>query len=154
VSAGAARTSTPRDRIAAAASLHGEATLVAACVSLLAGEEVDDELVIALGGPHGAKFLAGGAAAYWGRVWGARGLLYVWDDTAMPVLCRAATDSSWRVREMVAKVVAKRRLDDAASCVAQLQSDAVPRVRAAAERALGAVARDGRAPSRRRTTAS
>ena len=44
---------------------------------------------------------------------------------------------------MVAKVVAKRQLDDAASAVASLRGDAVPRVRAAAERALVALARAG-----------
>ncbi len=147
---GAARGATPRDRIAAASSRHGEGAVTAACTALLAGDEVDDELVIALGGEHATQFLAGRGAEYWGRVWGARGLLYVWGDEAMPVLVRASTDSSWRVREMVAKVVAKRRLDDAASAVARLRGDPVPRVRAAAERALAAVAHGGRAPSRRR----
>lgn len=115
---------------------------------MLKGNEVDDELVIALGGGHGALFLEGRGAAYWGRVWGARGLLYVWDDTAAPALLDAVTDSSWRVREMVAKVAAKRRLDDAASGVAQLTSDAVPRVRAAASRALAALSREARSPRR------
>jgi hypothetical protein len=111
---------------------------------MLAGAEVDDELVIALGGAHGERFLAGYDEPYWGRVWGARGLLYVWDDAATPALIEASVDSSWRVREMVAKVVAKRRLDDAASAVARLRGDAVPRVRQAAERALAAIARDGK----------
>lgn len=144
MTARATRGATPRDRIAAASSLHGERTVVTACVALLAGDEVDDELVLTLGGAHGARFLAGLDAPYWGRVWGARGLLYVWDDTATPALVRACADSSWRVREMVAKVVAKRRLDDAASVVARLGDDPVPRVRAAAERALSGLARDSR----------
>jgi HEAT repeat protein len=109
---------------------------------MLAGAEVDDDLVIALGGAHGERFLAGHDAPYWGRVWGARGLLYVWNDAATPELIEASVDPSWRVREMVAKVVAKRRLDDAASAVAQLCGDPVPRVRQAAERALAAISRD------------
>jgi HEAT repeat protein len=117
---------------------------------MLGGDEVDDALVLALGGAHGERFLAGLAAAYWGRVWGARGLLYVWNDEATPALIRASADSSWRIREMVAKVVAKRRLDDAASAMARLRADAVPRVRAAAERALGALSRVELAPTRRR----
>jgi HEAT repeat protein len=142
VSAGAARGATPRDRIAAARARHGDLAVVAACVSMLAGGEVDDELVIALGGVHGERFLTGYVEPHWGRVWGARGLLYVWDDAATPALIAASVDSSWRVREMVAKVVAKRRVDDAASAVARLCGDPVPRVRQAAERALAAIARD------------
>jgi len=137
----AERGATPRDRIAAARARHGEAALVAACVALLGDDEVDDELVIALGGEHAEHFLAGRDAEYWGRVWAARGLLYVWDPTATAALVAASEDTSWRVREMVAKVVAKRQLDDAASAVASLRGDAVPRVRAAAERALVALAR-------------
>lgn len=45
-------------------------------------------------------------------------------------------DSAWRVREMAAKVVAKRRIGDALPMVAALRDDPVPRVRRAAERAL------------------
>jgi hypothetical protein len=73
----AERGATPRDRIAAACARHGEAAVVAACVALLEDDEVDDELVIALGGEHAEHFLAGRDAHYWGRVWAARGLLYV-----------------------------------------------------------------------------
>jgi hypothetical protein len=145
---GFATASTPRARIAAATSRHGEAAVVEACVAMLRGSEVDDELVVALGGRHGVLFLAGDVAAYWEQVWGARGLLYVWDDAAIPALLGVVTDPSWRVREMVAKVVAKRQLDDAASAVARLRGDAVPRVRAAAERALRAISPHGGAPPR------
>jgi HEAT repeat protein len=48
----------------------------------------------------------------------------------------ALADEAWRVREMAAKVVARRRLGDALTAVAALQQDPVPRVRAAAARAL------------------
>jgi hypothetical protein len=45
-------------------------------------------------------------------------------------------DEAWRVREMAAKVVARHRVGDAFAAVSRLRSDQVPRVRAAAERAV------------------
>lgn len=144
---GAASRDTPRDRIAAACVRHSEGAVVAACVALLSGDEVDDELVVALGGAHARAFLAGRDNAYWGRVWGARGLLYAFDDTATEAVVRATADSSWRVREMCAKVVAKRHLDDAAGAMAGLRADAVARVRAASERALSSLARSPSRPT-------
>jgi HEAT repeat protein len=63
-------------------------------------------------------------------------LLYTWDDSALGAVLAALTDESWRVREMAAKVVARRRLGAALSVVAGLQNDRVPRVRAAAARAI------------------
>jgi HEAT repeat protein len=47
----------------------------------------------------------------------------------------ALADESWRVREMAAKVVAKRKIGDALPVVAEMSADPVPRVRAAAARA-------------------
>jgi HEAT repeat protein len=47
----------------------------------------------------------------------------------------ALADESWRVREMAAKVVAKRKIGDALSIVAEMSTDPIPRVRAAAARA-------------------
>jgi len=79
---------------------------------------------------------AGGGSGYWPRVWAARALLYAWEDSAAPAVARAAADESWRVREMVAKVVARHGIDDAFTAVAGLLDDPVPRVRAAAERAV------------------
>jgi HEAT repeat protein len=72
---------------------------------------------------------------YFLRVWAARALLYAWDDSAQGAVLDALADESWRVREMVAKVVARRKLGDALAAVAGLSSDPVPRVRAAAARA-------------------
>jgi HEAT repeat protein len=63
-------------------------------------------------------------------------LLWAWDDVAQPAVLTALRDDAWRVREMAAKVVARHRLDAALSCVADLQEDPTPRVRAAAARAL------------------
>jgi hypothetical protein len=129
--------------MADAVEARGEATIVTACVELLGGADVDDDLVVAIAGVQGAAALEGrGYKEHWLRVWGARGLLYVWDDAALPALLAAVNDDEWRVREMVAKVVAKRLLDDAAGAVASLCGDPVPRVRAAAERALLRLATD------------
>ncbi len=47
----------------------------------------------------------------------------------------ALADESWRVREMAARVVSRRKLGDALSIVAELRRDPVPRVAAAAARA-------------------
>jgi HEAT repeat protein len=108
-------------------------------MDLLEGRDVDDALVVALGGPHAENVLAGsegGKSGYWPRVWAARGLLYAWDDKATRVVIHATEDESWRVREMAAKVVARHRLGAALDAVARLRDDPVTRVRAAAERAL------------------
>ena len=69
-------------------------------------------------------------------MWAARGLLWAWDDAALPSLTAALDDEAWRVREMALKVVARHRLGEALTAVADLQEDPVPRVRAAASRAL------------------
>jgi HEAT repeat protein len=108
---------------------------VAGCVALLAGREVDDELVFAIGGPA-ARSVLDGAQQYWLRVWAMRALLYVWDDTARHPVQAGLTDESWRVREMAAKVAARRRLGEVLAGLTQLRDDPVARVRAAAARAI------------------
>jgi hypothetical protein len=105
----------------------------------LDGRSDDDELVLALGGEHARYVLdgaEGGRDGLWPRVWAARGLLHVWDDLATEALIRSAGDEAWRVREMVAKVVARHHIDPALEAVLALRDDSVPRVRAAAERAV------------------
>jgi HEAT repeat protein len=62
--------------------------------------------------------------------------LYAWDESASTVIARATSDDAWRVREMAAKVIAKHRIGDALNAVIALRDDPVPRVRAAAERAI------------------
>lgn len=129
---------TPRERIAAACDRLGTPVVVASCVDLLAGREVADSFVLAVGGGHGRHLLETGPRPdqrYWLRVWAARALLYAWDDTARASVTNALADDSWRVREMAAKVVVRRRIGDALPIVAELCQDPVERVRVAASRA-------------------
>ena len=78
----------------------------------------------------------GGKAGYWPRVWAARGLIHAWDDSATAAIIHATRDSSWRVREMAAKAVARHHVREASQAMAELRNDEIPRVRAAAEKAL------------------
>jgi len=129
---------TPQQSVQIECARRGTARVVAGCVALLQGQDVDDDFVLALGGPGGHRVLDDGPAQrnqYWRRVWGARGLLYAWTDEADDAVVAALADEHWRVREMAAKVVAKRRIGAGLDSVAALRSDPVPRVRAAAERA-------------------
>ena len=129
---------TPRQSIEIECARRGRAEVVAGCVALLRRQEVDDNLVIALGGPASQVVLDDGprlANQYWRRVWGARGLLHCYDDQAEKAVTEALADEHWRVREMAAKVVAKHRVGAAFDAVTGLRDDPVPRVRAAAERA-------------------
>ena len=132
---------TPQQRITAECARRGTAALVGGCAALLCGRyaEADDDLLIALGGEHGQNVLdgaEGGKAGYWPRVWAARGLLHAWDDTATGAIIHATDDEAWRVREMAGKVVARHHVGDALHAVAGLRDDPVPRVRAAAQRAV------------------
>jgi HEAT repeats len=120
---------------------RGTAEVVAGCVALLRGQEADDELILALGCGNGGIVIHDGPKQrnqYWRRVWGARGMLYAWvdDEGADAALIAALADEHWRVREMAAKVIARRRIGAALGPVTALRDDPVPRVRAAAERAI------------------
>ncbi|MDQ6875257.1 MAG: HEAT repeat domain-containing protein [Actinomycetota bacterium] len=135
---------TPRQSIDTACAMRGRDGVVTGCIDLLGGRDVDATLIRSLGGPRAARFLdAAPPQRYWLRVWGARGLLWAWDDRATPALISALDDEAWRVREMAAKVVARHLVGDALSRVAPLQEDPVPRVRAAAARAVARLARAG-----------
>jgi hypothetical protein len=131
---------TPRQSIAAECQRRGKPAVVSGCIGLLQGRPgVDDTLILALGGPPGQYVLdghAGGKTGYWPRVWAARGLLHAWDDRATSAIIQATTDDAWRVREMAAKVIARHRIGNALTAVAELRNDQVPRVRAAADRAV------------------
>jgi hypothetical protein len=131
---------TPRQSVAAECERRGKPAVVSGCIDLLEGRQyVDDALVLALGGPAAHYVLGGregGKAGYWPRVWAARGLLHALDCRATAAIIGATTDDAWRVREMAAKVIARHRVGDAFTAVGELRNDQVPRVRAAAERAV------------------
>jgi len=130
---------TPRESIEAECLRVGASTFLANCVQILRGGDVDEETLLALAGPGATEILRGkegGVSGYWPRVWAMRGFLYAWEDTATHVVLEGANDPSWRVREMSAKVVARRGVVDAFDAMALLGNDPVLRVRTAAERAL------------------
>lgn len=138
---------TPRQSIEAECARRGKSAVVSGCVHLLQGREVDDALVLALGGPPAECVLGGGAGGrngYWPRVWACRGLLYAWEKEAAPAIVQATRDEAWRVREMAAKVIARHHVEDAIGAVVALQGDPVTRVRAAGERSVMALYDPGR----------
>jgi hypothetical protein len=129
---------TPRQSVEIECARRSTAQVVTGCVALLQCQDLDDDFILALGGPGGHRVLDDGPEQrnqYWRRVWGARGLLYAWTDEAEGAVVAALADEHWRVREMAAKVVAKRGIGGALDAVTALRGDPVPRVRAAAERA-------------------
>jgi hypothetical protein len=130
---------TPRERIASECQRRGRQAVVAGCVDILDGRDVDDALVVVLGGLHAEYVLSGwegGKSGYWPRVWAARGLLHAWEESATPAITRATADEAWRVREMAAKVIARHKVGGALGVVAGLRDDPVKRVSAAAHRAV------------------
>lgn len=123
----------PRVLLASAVEQFGRAEVVAWSARLVLGSDrVDDPDLRWLGGTEDWK-------PYWRRVWGARGLLYVWDASALDAVVTALADEHWRVREMGLKVVRAHTLGELTGEVADLREDDNARVRAAAERALVAI---------------
>jgi hypothetical protein len=130
---------TPRQSIEFECRRRGEKDVVKECVAILRGRRVDEPTLLALAGPHAVAVLGGaegGVEGYWPRVWAMRGLLYAWDRSASGAVIAGSNDAHWRVREMSAKVVAKRGLESGHDAMTSLLGDDVARVRAAAERAL------------------
>ncbi|MGO2520058.1 MAG: HEAT repeat domain-containing protein [Microbacterium sp.] len=125
-------------RLAAAVERYSEAGVIERALSLIAGNNEGEDFLLFVGGEHAQGILDGAPVLYWPELWGARALLYVWDASAAPVVIDTLTNPAWRVREMGARVAAARELP-AASELADLLTDRVPRVRVAAARALGAV---------------
>ena len=76
---------------------------------------------------------------YWLRTWGARGLLHVWDDAATEAVAAGLDDEDWRPAEMCLKVTAAHEVAGTGDGVAALAGHELPRVRAAAMRALAVV---------------
>ncbi len=78
----------------------------------------------------------GGVEGYWPRVWAARGILHCYEPVAREVIRTALGDESWRVREMLLKVIAKHDINELIEDVLPLRHDPIERVRLAAERVL------------------
>jgi hypothetical protein len=123
----------------------GEAETVSLCVELLEGADRTDH-VAELPYLTGLVFEPGSITLdrdrwrdYWVRTWGARGLLYVWDDSAAPAVVAGLADEHWRPAEMCLKVATRRELGEAGPGAIPLLDHALPRVRAQALRTLGAV---------------
>ena len=124
----------------------GEAAVVEICVELLrdGDREAHPEVM-----PYftGLVFEEGSPTTdpkhwkdYWVRTWGARGLLYVWDDSAAPAVVAGLDDEHWRPGEMCLKVATKREIGEAGPGAAVLAVEGeLPRVRVQALRTLGAV---------------
>jgi HEAT repeat protein len=130
---------TPRQSVEFECARRGPDEVVAGCVALLRGEQGDESLIVALACSSAQHVIFDSPRQrnqYWRRVWGARGLLYAWNDSAEDAVVAALADEHWRVREMAAKVVAKRGIGAALQPCAGLRDDPVPRVRAAALRAV------------------
>ena len=125
-------------RLAAAVERQGNAVTVRRAATLLAGGYEGEDFLRVVGGEHAEGILSGAPALYWPELWGARALLYVWDDTAdsaVAAVIAGLANRSWRVREMSLRVSAARSLV-AASELVPLTRDEHPRVRAAAARAI------------------
>jgi hypothetical protein len=134
---------TPKQSVFFDCERRGPDAVVRDCVAILTGQEIDAEFLRIIGGPSAETVLggrAGGLEGYWPRVWAARGLLHVWNDTATDAIIGATTHESWRVREMAAKVVASHHVAPAIDAVVVLLDDENARVRTAAARAFRVVA--------------
>ena len=127
---------TPATRVADAVTILGEDGVVERAIALLAGFNVGDESLLVAGGTHAQGLLDGAPPLYWPEVWGARVLLYAWNDTATDAVLAGLQNRAWRVREMCTRVAAARNLP-AAPYLRELLTDDTARVRAAAARALG-----------------
>lgn len=134
---------TPAAHLAELTLLIGSDACVDACVALLGGADAraHADVVCYLGGVPARAVLAGTWAPYWPRVWGGRGLLYVWADRAGPAVVEGLDDEAWRVAEMCLKVGARHEVPGVGDGAARLAEHPLERVRAAAMRAL-AVAGD------------
>jgi HEAT repeat protein len=101
-------------------------------LELLGGDGSDDWVPWFAGKVDPRQF-----APYWRRVWGARGLLYVWSDRAAGPVVAGLDDEAWRVAEMCLKVAVRRELAEAADAAVPLSQHELARVRGQALRLLG-----------------
>jgi len=123
----------------------GEWQTVETCVALLRGADRAEHLD-ALRYLARRSFEPGDRALeptswkdHWPRTWGARGLLYVWHDSAFEAVVDGLADAEWRPAEMCLKVATRREVGSAGDGAVLLSRHELPRVRAQALRTLGAV---------------
>lgn len=146
----------PRQLLGELELLLGPDRAAEACAELLVSRDPHEhtDTLRFLGGKAAESVLAAGSwKPYWGRVWGARGLLYVWPDPAddgvvtstltdrrtdrvTHAVLTGLHDDHWRVAEMCLKVSVRRELP-AADDAAALAGHELARVRMAAVRVLG-----------------
>lgn len=134
-------TLSPRVLVAQLAQAIGNERAAQVCIALLSGgnpAEFRVELDY-LGGRAGWEVVEGVWPAYWARVWGARGLRYVWVEEAASAITSGLGDEQWRPAEMCLKVAALRDVGTAGDGAVLLTTHQLPRVRANAVRTLGFV---------------
>ena len=94
----------PRELLGRLEAHVGTSRAALLCAEVLAADDPTEhpETVLFLGGPAGRAILQGETSwrPYWARVWGARGLLYVWDDGAADAVLDGLRAEAWRVAEM------------------------------------------------------
>lgn len=131
----------PRELVSELGRRVGRQTAAGWCADLLSGADPHDyvEMLDYLGSNCRKAAFDPSWYDYWPRTWGARGLLYVWADSAAPVVVSGLCDEHWRPAEMCLKVAAKREIGEAGPAAAPLTTHELPRVRAAALRCLGKV---------------
>jgi hypothetical protein len=130
----------PSVLIGLAVERWGQRGLMDRCVHLYREMDWGDEpeLMSFVAGENGLRWveLGFGVQGYFVRTWALRAMLYAWDESASKTVIDALEDEHWRPREMALKVVAKRLIDSDVDAVARLRDDPVPRVQAAARRAM------------------
>lgn len=138
----------PREVILAACAEYGEDVVIDWCVAFLTGEISGEDAygadlpkLVAITGfanPGGWSQPVDPVNYYWIRVWAARAFLYIWRDDVVDALLTVADDPAWRVREHVARIAAQRELGQLIDALLPMLDHELPRVRAAAVRAVGA----------------
>ncbi|WBQ02244.1 HEAT repeat domain-containing protein [Kribbella sp. CA-293567] len=138
----------PREVVRAACTRYGEDAVIDWCVAFLTGEISGEDAfgadlpkLVAITGsenPGGWARPVDPVNFYWIRVWAARVFLYVWRDDVVDALLSVAGDPAWRVREHVARIAAHRELGQLVDALLPMLEHELPRVRAAAVRAVGA----------------
>lgn len=96
---------TPRQSIERECREQGEPVVIAGCVDMLNGEDVDPNLIHALGGPPARWVVEGGEGGpeYWLRVWAARHSL----GDLLQVLQELRDDPDRRVRVAAERAVTR-----------------------------------------------